>query len=283
MAEPGAAPPPVSPPRSVITNPDWLQKPDGDALWRYYPKQALNKGISGETLTVCIVGKDGRLYACVPEYEWPLGRGFSEAALSTMSEFRMSPKTVNEDPVEGAMVRVPIRWTLPGRREPPTAQIAGGGEASPEDLALALRLTALVRKSGPVQTTANVVFGQVQGGLFRSAPEDRLRLLGLAWSEAVARFIAKTDLQYAHYYVSRLTHEDLDTGVRFLESKSGFELIDRASIINHTLYPGIVDDTANFVKDWRQTYCAKVSSCNTVELAVFAKAEARFTTIPAMH
>ena len=42
----------------------------------------------------------------------PSGQGFGDAAKRLARYFRMSPKTMDDQPVEGAAVRIPLRFNL---------------------------------------------------------------------------------------------------------------------------------------------------------------------------
>jgi periplasmic protein TonB len=97
----------------VVTNPDWVRRPSGDALMRAYPQRALNAGVTGSATLNCVVRVDGTLSGCSVASETPNGQGFGRAALRLSRDFRMSPRTVDGQAVEGARVNVTLRFTLP--------------------------------------------------------------------------------------------------------------------------------------------------------------------------
>ncbi|MFN3228630.1 MAG: energy transducer TonB [Asticcacaulis sp.] len=103
---------PVAP--RVILNPRWAALPDARDLERAYPPRALENGVEGSATLVCLVTTQGTLSACDVATESPAGQGFGKAALKLAPNFRMIPKTEDGVPVEGGVVRVPIRFTLEG-------------------------------------------------------------------------------------------------------------------------------------------------------------------------
>lgn len=112
---PGPPPPPAPPPPSrttVITNPNWVVRPDGAALIHMYPREAMAQGIEGQATIECDVLNDGRLHGCVIVNETPAGYGFGEATLRAAILFRMSPQTRDGVAVGGARVRIPLSWRL---------------------------------------------------------------------------------------------------------------------------------------------------------------------------
>jgi protein TonB len=108
------APPAPAPPRpSVITNPDWLRKPSGDDLARFYPDRAQRTETNGQATISCSVTASGTLTNCSIVSETPADYGFGDAALKLSRTFRMRPKTSDGNPVEGGTVRVPIVFRVP--------------------------------------------------------------------------------------------------------------------------------------------------------------------------
>ena len=58
---PVAVDPPPAPPVQIITNPQWITRPNGDDFARFYPRRALDSNIEGRASLSCLVGADGRL------------------------------------------------------------------------------------------------------------------------------------------------------------------------------------------------------------------------------
>ena len=97
----------------VITNPDWVRKPTEDQLMRAYPSAAEARGIGGVAELSCLVRTDGSLTSCSVKSETPGNQGFGRAAVSLSRYFRLSPRTVDGQAVDGARVTMAIRFNPP--------------------------------------------------------------------------------------------------------------------------------------------------------------------------
>ncbi len=97
---------------SVILNPTWLSQPDAAAMSRFYPPGAAASGIEGMASIHCVVTINGTLSNCTVASETPPRQGFGNAAKHLAPYFRMKPKTVDGQPVEGAEVTIPIRFRM---------------------------------------------------------------------------------------------------------------------------------------------------------------------------
>jgi protein TonB len=97
----------------VVTNPDWVRKPTGEDLERYYPERAQRMNVEGRASISCTVNARGTLEGCSVSSEDPSDQGFGDAALRMSKLFKMKPMTRDGAPVDGGKITIPISFRLP--------------------------------------------------------------------------------------------------------------------------------------------------------------------------
>ncbi|MEO1045950.1 MAG: energy transducer TonB [Pseudomonadota bacterium] len=90
----------------------WVRKMTYYQLRRYYPKAALRNKVSGEVELICNVKLNRRVRDCFVESETPAGAGFGQASLTASKRFRIFPREIDGEPVDGAPVLITI-WYDP--------------------------------------------------------------------------------------------------------------------------------------------------------------------------
>jgi len=91
------------------TGPLWAERPN---ISNSYPRQALQRGISGSATVSCIVQSRGRLRDCRVESEQPRGAGFGASLITAAQDARL---IMPEDPATaiGSLVLVTANYLAP--------------------------------------------------------------------------------------------------------------------------------------------------------------------------
>lgn len=101
------------PPTPVISHPDWIRKPNFAQMQRVFPERAIRMGVAGKATLACIVAANGSVGGCEVVSEDPGDYAFGKAALKLQPYFRMKPAMIDGKPVDGALVKIPVRFDLP--------------------------------------------------------------------------------------------------------------------------------------------------------------------------
>jgi TonB family protein len=264
-AGPGPKRPDVSLPlEGVVTDPDWIETPNGNEFAAYYPPVAAMLGLGGRVVVHCQVSTSGTLDDCTIANEAPVGLGFGEATLKISQYFRMKPMSVDGAPVAGGAINIPIRFAPPEQTpDVPAASDAEGPAPSPKALELARRIAAT--GFGPQQMQVYVdqapkFIGQRFNGVSlteqqQAAIEDYLQAIAVTGPQRADAL--------AHRYAREFTEQQLVDISAFLDSPSGKAWLSRGA-----------DDAAQNVgenerlerateEDARNRFCSKYDCLKT--------------------
>lgn len=171
--------PPPAPDAGIMTTPDWIRRPSGEEVARYYPPGALGKNMARRAAISCGVLATGLLANCEVVEESPPGEGFGPAALRLAQFFKMRPMTKAGQPVGGGTVRIPIRFNVGNKMDPLSGMLlcygatAAAVQENPADAAMVTAFSAFA---------AQVAFREIQA---KGTPQDFERALTAARTSAL--------------------------------------------------------------------------------------------------
>ena len=99
------------PSEDEITLPRILNPPSPFEVARFYPANALERGLDGDVILICVVAASGLSEGCEVFFESVSGVGFGEASQQAYRNIRILPPTVNGEP-RRAMAMATVRWRL---------------------------------------------------------------------------------------------------------------------------------------------------------------------------
>lgn len=94
-----------------VTRPAWVEAPSGVEIGEAFGPALRQAGLTRTRVVIdCGISAEGRLTGCGTAADTPAP--VSAAALAIAAKFRMNPWTTEGEPVEGARIRLPLRYEL---------------------------------------------------------------------------------------------------------------------------------------------------------------------------
>jgi TonB family protein len=188
----------------VITNPDWLSKPDGAEMAKLYPPIADAFVLDGRAIVSCEVTEAGLMEKCVSSNETPPGIGFGPAVIEAAKLFRTKPKTIDGQPVAGGTVRIPLHFIAPPHPELSVGESYVPPTVTPQDLEFGRRLVArLFEKAGFDSFIDGLLvkdFGPKPDGVDEATAHEALAILRSNIREAMPILREAVAREYAAEY-----------------------------------------------------------------------------------
>lgn len=270
------------PMEGVITDPDWVSKPTGDDVSRFYPPIAQFMALGGRAEMSCSVSALGTLEGCRIVSEIPAGMGFGAAALSMAAIFHMRPKAIDGSNVAGAQVNIPIRFAFPPTQaaptEPPTQP-----PVSAAALALGHRLIAADGDEQSARMGIEFAVKQLLDQLRRDAsaggdtPETQVAIAAI--EKAYEERLALTLEREARAAATKLSNADLTAAVAFVESPAGKAWVAERLERNSERQAEALEVGNTLREGSRRIFCLKVA-CEPSQLAPGAPSDAASKPLP---
>jgi len=245
VSSPGLA----APPPSVVTNPDWLERPSGEDVAEAYPELGNVLNIAGRALVSCQIDSYGALENCKLDSAEPTGLGFGEAALSLTTKFRMQPKLIDGRPVEGGRVRIPIRFNP--RQYPAPSDKATVAGRTPE---AARRAASMVLAAPGI---SQELYGELWDSEFDAPGVDP------ALAEAARKVLADLRPAFAERfrdalasaYATTFSTRDLEDIAAFLATPTGQLTVSRQVTAGPRLKEAMAYLTTQILQQARAEFC----------------------------
>jgi TonB family protein len=95
----------------TVAKPAVITQPSAAEIQAAYPERALSDQVQGSAAIDCQVMANGKLAGCHVAGELPAGYGFGQAVMDLAGDFVMKPRSVDGEPVGGAVVRVGVTFS----------------------------------------------------------------------------------------------------------------------------------------------------------------------------
>lgn len=259
-ASPAASAPAKPPAQAVITQPDWIAKPDAETVSRAYPVIASRLAIAGKAVISCQVDDLGKLQACRAIAEVPTGLGFGAAALSMARAFHMRPMTRNGEPVQGGTVRIPLRFKAWQELEPPAPKTTSGRK-----LEIAKRLLTLSNSDVGLKAQYESTIAKLEHAP-RSGLSDEVRgVIVASLRESYPPRIAQVADRMAALYADAFTEAELTQIVAFESTSAGRALMRENADVRAMLTMINREHRRISLARTRESFCAKRYCSGTID------------------
>lgn len=261
---------PALPLAGMVTNPDWIAKPSGEDVARFYPPIAQVMRLEGRSTIQCSVNETGSVQGCTVLSEQPAGVGFGQAAIQLSQLFRMKPKMVDGVAVGGAEVTIPINFAMAPDEEPTTQEFASAPRPDEKAIALGRRIAIAGGSDLVLDVFVEQQLKQLRAteyaassGADASAQEPALQAIADAFKAARDRYIDQVGLILARQF----TVDELAQLTAHFESPAQKLWLSKLNVISSmstALFPLLAQDIS---ADARTRFCQKVA-CATPHGAV---------------